>query len=342
MTLPLSGLQIEAGQSAELRVSLNLRPDAPTGTIEVVVGAGSLRASDAVTGGSLPLEPAPGTSFPFSSGVGIIVVPADELTFSATSLMPPMLAPQAEGYPVQSLEITNPAGLGSGGIQLNSLTLEQEVGPVAGPDLGQMLAAVNLLLGEEIVATTTGLEATATTVTLVPENPLIIPADQTLDLLVEVILAENTPSGVLELGLHLRGVVAGPPGGEGLTIRILPVSGQTFPFITEKGNVGGASLAESYINFPNPFAAGRESTTFAFNLPREGRVSLRLVTPHGELVTQLIQNESRPAGFYQSDLWSGLNGNGVAVRNGVYLAELVVEFSDGSRERILRKVAVVR
>jgi hypothetical protein len=59
-------------------------------------------------------------------------------------------------------------------------------------------------------------------------------------------------------------------------------------------------------------------------------------------VTELLRNEARPAGFYQNDVWSGLNGNGNPVHNGVYLAEIVAEFSDGSRQRILRKVAVVR
>ena len=62
----------------------------------------------------------------------------------------------------------------------------------------------------------------------------------------------------------------------------------------------------------------------------------------GELVKNILQNEQRSAGFYQNDLWLGFNGNGSPVHNGVYLAELVVRYSDGSKERILRKVAVVR
>ena len=46
--------------------------------------------------------------------------------------------------------------------------------------------------------------------------------------------------------------------------------------------------------------------------------------------------------LHQDAAWDGCNGRGVAVQNGVYLAELVVRFDDGTQVRHLRKVAVVR
>ena len=58
------------------------------------------------------------------------------------------------------------------------------------------------------------------------------------------------------------------------------------------------------------------------------------------IVTQIFS--CLPAGFHQTDTWNGVNGRGVTVRNGVYIAEIVVYYDDGSRERHLRKVAVVR
>ena len=103
-----------------------------------------------------------------------------------------------------------------------------------------------------------------------------------------------------------------------------------------------ASLEASYSNFPNPFAAGREATNFVFALPQDGTVSLAIFSPRGERVVELISAEPRPAGLYQEDHWTGHNGRGVAVLNGVYVAELKVDFADGSRERVLRKVMVVR
>ncbi len=342
VTLPISDRRLAPGQNADLRVSLDIRPDSPTGTLEVVVGAAGIHVVDAITGQQLPAQAAPGTSLPVSSGVATVVVPADELLIAFTGLMPPLLAPTAELRPVFSLAFNNPTGAGGGGIELNALTLVQDVTKASQPDLGQLLAAVQIRLGDTIVASTTDLAPAATSVTLVPGSPFILAAGQLAELVVEIVLRHDAPPGSLQLILQEDGVGAGPAGGVGVAVRVLPVSGQTFPFVTEPGNIGSASLSESYLNFPNPFAAGRETTTFAFSLSGDARVDLRIMTPHGELVATILQNEVRPAGLYQSDVWPGLNGNGVPVHNGVYLAELVVQYSDGSRERILRKVAVVR
>jgi len=83
-------------------------------------------------------------------------------------------------------------------------------------------------------------------------------------------------------------------------------------------------------------------TTFVYSLRTGAEVSLRLLTPYGETVATLLEGVSRSAGLHQDDTWTGHNGNGVAVRNGVYLAELVVRFDDGEQQRVIRKVAVVR
>jgi len=102
------------------------------------------------------------------------------------------------------------------------------------------------------------------------------------------------------------------------------------------------SLAQSTSNYPNPFAAGRQSTRFVYFLRSNARVTLRLMTVSGDLVRLVADHSTRPAGLQDQDAWDGLNGLGQTVRNGAYLAELVAEFDDGARERVLRKVAVVR
>jgi hypothetical protein len=66
------------------------------------------------------------------------------------------------------------------------------------------------------------------------------------------------------------------------------------------------------------------------------------MTPHSEPVATLLRDAPRPAGMNQSDAWDGRNGGGDVVRNGVYVAELSVDYGDGSHRRMLRKVAVVR
>jgi len=89
-------------------------------------------------------------------------------------------------------------------------------------------------------------------------------------------------------------------------------------------------------------AAGREETRFVFYLPMQGSVTLHLWTARGERVRTLLEAASLPAGLYQDETWDGRNGRGETVVNGVYIAELSVDFADGSHERLLRKVAVVR
>ena len=115
-----------------------------------------------------------------------------------------------------------------------------------------------------------------------------------------------------------------------------------FPLWTGAGVFATATLHDSYSNFPNPFAAGRGTTAFAYYLRDPGRVTLKIYTPAGDGVATLLLDAARLAGMNQSDLWDGRNGNGSVVRNGVYIAELSVAFADGSRERVRRKVAVVR
>ena len=56
----------------------------------------------------------------------------------------------------------------------------------------------------------------------------------------------------------------------------------------------------------------------------------------------LLDNEPRAAGLHQDAVWDGRNGNGTVVLNGVYIAEIRTRYDDGTEERYLRKVAVVR
>jgi hypothetical protein len=102
------------------------------------------------------------------------------------------------------------------------------------------------------------------------------------------------------------------------------------------------SLEESFSNFPNPFAAGNQLTTFVYYLKGDADVTLKIYTVRGEAVTTIRGGGRRTTGLHQDDVWNGRNGRGVAVYNGVYIAELVVKYKGGGNERLLRKVAVLR
>jgi hypothetical protein len=146
----------------------------------------------------------------------------------------------------------------------------------------------------------------------------------------------------LRLGFAAADVHVVQPPGQLLQVAVQAADGQTFPFWTEAGNFSSASLEESWSNFPNPFAAGRQRTTFAFYLPQPGQVTLKLWTARGKAVRTLLDATALPAGLHQDRNWDGRNGRGETVTNGVYLAEIVVRYEDGTTARTLRKVAVVR
>jgi hypothetical protein len=70
--------------------------------------------------------------------------------------------------------------------------------------------------------------------------------------------------------------------------------------------------------YPNPF---NPSTTIAFELPQEARVSLRIVDVAGRLVRELVQGDL-PAGTHRVT-WNGTDQQGRPQASGVYLCQLV-------------------
>src|SRR6185436_11341083 len=86
------------------------------------------------------------------------------------------------------------------------------------------------------------------------------------------------------------------PASPLLFVTVSSREGQSFPFWTEPGSVAAATLASSYSNFPNPFAAGRTSTAFTYVLAQDATVTLQIWTATGDKVTTLIPGQSRGAG----------------------------------------------
>jgi hypothetical protein len=149
------------------------------------------------------------------------------------------------------------------------------------------------------------------------------------------------PSG-FRLGVDQAGIGVMQPSSALLAVNVQPAAGQSFPMWSNAAGLTPSTLSGSYSNFPNPFAAGREATTFVYYLPAGARVSIRIFTPHGENVATVFENAPRALGLHQADRWDGRNGHGQPVYNGVYVAELEVRYDDGTSDRLLRKLAVVR
>jgi hypothetical protein len=96
-----------------------------------------------------------------------------------------------------------------------------------------------------------------------------------------------------------------------------------FPMRSSLLTLRNSSLADTYGNYPNPFRAGLESTTFEFYLASPGTADLILYDSLGRVVKRLLSGVSLLAGL-QRVRWDGHNGNGTTVVNGVYFARLTV------------------
>jgi subtilisin family serine protease len=85
-------------------------------------------------------------------------------------------------------------------------------------------------------------------------------------------------------------------------------------------------------NSPNPF---NPRTTLLFELPRGGRVSLRVFDAGGRLVRTLV-DEPLPAGRFRT-VWDGTDNRGAAVGSGVYLYAITTEGKTLTRKMTLLK-----
>jgi hypothetical protein len=267
--------------------------------------------------------------------------PARELAAGFEDTMPAVLLAGGATIRFASLSLRNTADPNSGDIRLDRLELKAADRDLVPIDLGSAVSRIEAFVDDVLWADSGNLDPAATTATVVAAELTLSPGVvKAIEL--RATLREGSSADGLRLGLEASGVGVVQPTSSVLFISVLAQEGQSFPFWTQSGNFTGASLSESWANFPNPFAAGREATTFAFNLPQPGRVSLEIWSVRGKRVLTILEDLPLGAGLHQNETWDGRNGRGNVVVNGVYLAEIRVAFDDGSSERHLRKVAVVR
>ena len=340
MSLP--GPLLEPGDSALVEILVDISPNAPEGFLELMVFETGIRAVDSNMDLPTTITTYSGSEFPLASGLTRLVPPARELAADLRDRMPAALAADGDTVRVAVLTLENTAAANSDSIYVNRLVLLASDRDFAALPIGSAAGRVLAKVDGSIWATSGALRTDSTTATLAAASPLAVRPGGSVDLELFVVLQTNPTWRTLRVGLNAAGVGVIQPGGALLQIQVQPAPGRAFPMWTDFGSVSGLSLRASYSNFPNPFAAGREPTSFAYYLPEAGRVTLRIFAADGEPVATLAKNAGRPAGMSQIDLWDGRNGQGKVVRNGVYIAELDVSFDSGGRDRVRRKVAVVR
>lgn len=340
--LPLGGTMLAPGETDSVEIRFDVEVTAPADLFRFRVSSGAILAFDTSLGLTVAAAADSGASFPLTSGLTRLESPARTLAVGFTDAMPPVLAADGGTVTFATMGLGNPAAPTAGAIVVNGLTVRAADADYAPLSLGAAVARVEAWMGSALWAASGDLPADAVTADLVAGQPVVLPPGPPRGLELRAVMRAGAALSGLRLGFAAADVHVLQPPGQLLQVAVLAADGQTFPFWTEAGNFSSASLEESWSNFPNPFAAGRQRTTFAFYLPQPGQVTLKLWTARGKAVRTLLDATALPAGLHQDRNWDGRNGRGETVTNGVYLAEIVVRYEDGTTARTLRKVAVVR
>ena len=118
--------------------------------------------------------------------------------------------------------------------------------------------------------------------------------------------------------------------------------GSGYPLLGTELSIMEAGLESSFVNYPNPFNPADGPTTFVYALSQEAKIDIELFTITGEAVKTILTGVLQSEGVYQDNTWSGNNGLGYMVVPGTYLCRITANYTDGTTETFLRKVAVIR
>lgn len=342
VAVPLPGLFLEAGETGTARVVVDIDAGAQVGSLQLSVTGSGFLARDANLGHPVNVVPQSGAELPLFSGVTQLTAPAREVLVGLESRMPAMLANDGQEVIVGTVQLQNPAAEGFSSIRIDHMVFraaDRTMNPVAA---GRNARRISLYHDGILVGESGSLGPDSTTAWIPIPGGVTVGAEREESLEVRMTVRAGTAGSSFRLGYRQDDVGVVQPGGVLQSLQVRAESGQNFPMWTEAGSFIAMDLEDSYSNFPNPFAAGRENTSFTYYLTRPGTVTLKIWTLRGQEVVAILDRASRSQGLHQDDRWNGMNRRGAAVLNGVYLAELRVEYDDGSSRRLIRKVAVVR
>jgi len=313
LAVPLPGIMLEPGDSLTLEMRVDILNGLPASFLEIFVEARDILATDANTGALVMVSPEPGQSATLTSGLTWLSPPPTELVIDMGSTMPAVLTGGSSDIEVARLSMTNTAPDGSGAIAVGHLTVRASNADLASIPIGATVRQIAVDIGASTVGSSDTLTTDSTTAYIPLSPPIVISAGETVTIVLRVDLG-GAAGGSLRLGIDETDI--GVLGTAVPQIRVEPEPGKVFPMWTEVGNFSPRNLDTSYSNFPNPFAAGRATTTFVYFLPSDGNVTLRIWTARGEDVTTIRSNNRRSAGLYQDDTWDGRNDKGTVVVNG--------------------------
>ena len=290
--VPLSGLVLLPGESDTLEVLFDVEVTAPASSFALNVASGGIHAVDDNLDLPVAVVPESGSEYPLTSGLTQLTSPARALTVGFADQMPAVLAADGRTISVATMALANPADPSAGDVFVSAIRFEAADREMTIQPIGAVAQAVHVYDGDVLWGEIVDLSETETSALVTGADSLVLSPEIPVELSVRVTLRENAAVPSFRLGCRQDGIGVVQPASPLLAIDVSPDEGQTFPFWTQPGNFSPTSLAESYSNFPNPFAAGRETTSFAFYLPQDGRVSLKLYSARGEEVTTLLDGET--------------------------------------------------
>ena len=90
---------------------------------------------------------------------------------------------------------------------------------------------------------------------------------------------------------------------------------------------------------PNPFAAGRETATFFYELSKPAQITVRIMNMRGETVKVILQSGSFGTNSFS---WNGVLEDGRIASNGVYIYQVVAKDIEGSSTAAKGKLVVLK
>ncbi len=342
IVLPIPGILLEPGETDTLDLCVDISATAPEAFFELFINGSGIEAVDANLGTSVSITPEDGADLPLTSGLTHLLPPATQLIVGLDSRMPAALAAGETGLHIANIPMINTAPEGSGPIRIEYIKVRASGRNHNASSIGGVAEKISLYLDTNFIGESDSLTADSTTCCIRFSTPLLLLPQKVHEFGIVVDLHKNSNSESVRFGIDGGDIGVIQPGSALLQIAVVARSGQAFPMWTETGTFSTLSLKESFSNFPNPFSAGNQLTTFVYYLPKNAKVTLKIWTVRGEAVSTVLQAVHRTAGLYQDNQWDGRNGRGIAVVNGVYIAELTAQYDDGSKDRHFRKVAVVR
>ena len=282
--------------------------------------------------------------------VSVSVVEGNELVVKPIEIagFPPRNVHTGQnGIPMMVIELTN-SGNAKNEVRLDSVKVS--IREANGDSVSPPSQAINDLYittdreGSAVLASATDLAGDKVLLDLTNADYRLGTASDTVYLFMDL----RQSSGFETILLHLDGDedFYATDLSNGRTVTIVDVLGaQLAEFMSDFVVLSSDDFRNSFKNYPNPFRAGSELTTFAYYLSENARVSMQLYTLTGELVKTFSLEPGTPGGSgpgLNTFTWDGQNGNGHIVLNGVYVCLVMANLESGSVLSLKHKVAVMK